>query len=122
MTANAIENTALCEDLPDGFLQYDEIQTDDYSKLICYVVPNNSKGTIFLFHSTGGSIIGWEGVLKDQNFALLKMLYYNGFPIVISECQESTLETDLNGDVKIRWHTFPIDTINNTDCLHQNNN
>jgi hypothetical protein len=119
MPAEDIEITALINILPDGFLQFEEIPTDDYNIPIYYAVPSIPKGTVFMFHGTGGSIEGWEGINKDQNFNILKMLYYNGFSVVVTECQESTLETDLNGDGKIRWHTYPIDTINNVEYIHQ---
>ena len=115
MPQENVSITAFFENLPNNFLQFEEIQGVNISKPVYSAIANNSKGTVFVFHGTSGSVNGWVGINKDQNYSILKDLYNNGYSVIVAECEESTLGTDLNSDGKIRWYTFPIDTINNID-------
>jgi predicted esterase len=107
--------SAIIDELPDNFLVYEEIQGVNTLKPVYSAIVDNPKGTVFLFHGTGGSATGWIGINKDQNYTMLKDLFYNGYSVIVTECEESTLGTDTNGDGKIRWFTFPVDTVDNVD-------
>ncbi|MBN2776609.1 MAG: T9SS type A sorting domain-containing protein [Bacteroidales bacterium] len=115
MPPEDITITAVFDELPEDFVVYEEIQGVNILKPVFSAIVEESKGTVFLFHGTGGSAAGWIGINKDQNYTLLKDLFYNGYSVIVTECEESTLGTDTNGDGKIRWFTFPIDTVNNVD-------
>ena len=115
MPSENVMISAIIDELPDNFLVYEEIQGVNTLKPVYSAIVDNPKGTVFLFHGTGGSASGWIGINKDQNYTMLKDLFYNGYSVIVTECEESTLGTDLNGDGKIRWHTFPVDIIDNVD-------
>ncbi len=115
MPQENVSITAVFDNLPNNFLQYEDIQGVNISKPVYSAIANNSKGTVFVFHGTSGSANGWVGINKEQNYSLIKDLFNNGYSVIITECEESTLGNDVNGDGKIRWYTFPIDTINNID-------
>ena len=115
MPAENVTITAVFGELPDDFLVFEEIQGVNINKPVYSAIHDNPKGTVFLFHGTGGSAAGWIGINKDQNYTMLKDLFYNGYSVIVTECEESTTGIDLNGDGKIRWHTFPVDTVDNVD-------
>ncbi|MEN0047646.1 MAG: hypothetical protein AAF806_11360 [Bacteroidota bacterium] len=115
MPASDLTCTANFASLDPDFLQFEEIQAAEHKKPVYYAFPENHKGTVFVFHGTGGSTRGWITPNKDQSYALVKDLYHAGFGVVITESEESTLRRDLNGDGKLRWQGYPIDPVRNID-------
>ncbi|MEO1516489.1 MAG: T9SS type A sorting domain-containing protein [Bacteroidota bacterium] len=101
--------------LPADFLQLENIPAINTEKPVYSAFPPNPKGSVFLFHGTSGSTAGWIGLRKEQNYSFLKDLYQAGYGVIVTESEESTLNRDLNGDGKIRWLSYPIDTLNNID-------
>ncbi len=96
-------------------LNYELIKGRDILKPMYYAFPPNMKGVVYLLHGTGGSARGW---LSLENRKLVNDLLYNGYGVLITEAEESTLNQDLNSDGKIRWQTNPVDTINNVDYVN----
>ena len=69
-------------------------------KEVHYVIPQNPKGIVFLFHGTGGN--GGNMFSKYEPFTLIKDLYYAGYGSISTDANERTLG-DQDGDGKIRW-------------------
>ncbi|MBS1760522.1 MAG: hypothetical protein JST23_10405 [Bacteroidetes bacterium] len=94
-------------------LNYEQIKGETRLKPVYYYFPANHKGIVYLLHGTSGSafylVSGYEWQL------MINDLVNNNYAVIITESEESTTNTDLNGDGKIRWNTTPIDTIANVD-------
>lgn len=115
MPARAITATARFTSIPSDLLTFESIDAAENAKPVYWAYPPNAIGTIFFFHGTGGSAEGWVQPNRDQRYAIVKEAYAAGFGVIISESEESTLGRDLNGDDKIRWQGYPIDTLHNID-------
>ena len=108
--------TAVINSMPTYSITYEQIMGVNNLKKVYHFIPSSPKGIIFFFHGTGGSASGWTD--KIENRSLINAAIADGFGIVVTEAEEITLNTDLNGDGKLRWKTFPIDTINGIDYLN----
>ena len=94
-------------------LNFEQIQGRDRLKPVYYYFPTGHKGLVFLLHGTGGNA---QNLTKSYEFQLMiNDLINDNFGVVITEAEESTLGTDLNGDGKIRWNTTPLDSTTNVD-------
>lgn len=118
MPDESVIATAAFGTVPNDFLQFEEIQGENTLKPVYSAFPAEPKGTVFFFHGTSGSAEGWLGITNEQRYAVIKAAYLDGFGVIITESEESTLNQDLNNDGKLRWQTFPIDTLNNVDYLN----
>jgi hypothetical protein len=97
-------------------LQLQQIRGRDRLKPVYYYFPANHKGLVYLLHGSGGRA---QQVATSFEFQqLMKDLVNDGYGIVITEAEEATLQTDLNGDGKLRWLTAPADTLNNVDYVN----
>lgn len=94
-------------------LQVEQYRGRDRMKPVYYYVPARPKGIVYLLHGTSGSakalIAGfeWQEMIKD--------LVHDQFAVMITEAEEATAGTDLNGDGSIRWNALPWDTAANVD-------
>ena len=94
-------------------LTYEKIKGVNIQKNVYYYFPAGHKGVIFLLHGTGGSALNlvttfeWTQTIKD--------LVADNYAIVVTEAEEASLNTDLNGDGKIRWASTPLDSTTNVD-------
>jgi len=80
---------------PIGF-EYETIQGLENPKNVYYKFPENSTGTIFLFHGGSGNAEGFANrveIIQFSHDALQK-----GYGIIITESENATLNTGLN-----RW-------------------
>ncbi len=94
-------------------LQYEKIQGRDRLKPVYYYFPPGHVGVVYLLHGTGGSA---AYLVADYEWQLLiSDLVNNKFAVIITESEEATTNTDLNGDGNLRWNTTPWDTITNVD-------
>jgi hypothetical protein len=75
--------------------------------------PDGMKGVIYIFHGTGGSAEG--SISKTENRSFVDAAIADSFGVLITEAEEITLNTDLNGDGRLRWSVFPLDSVFNTD-------
>ena len=108
--------TAVINNMPNYSITNEQIMGVNNLKKVYHFIPTTPKGVIFFFHGTGGSASGWTD--KIENRSLVNAAIADGFGIIITEAEEITLNTDLNGDGKLRWKTFQIDTLNGIDYLN----
>ena len=81
--------------------------------------PAGHKGFVFLLHGTGGNA---QNVVNSYEFRqLIKDLVNDNFGVIVTEAEEATTGVDANGDGKLRWLTYPADTLNNVDYVNIRN-
>jgi len=113
MPAQDLTLTASQKSLAPFTLTYEKIRGMNIQKNVYYYFPAGHKGIIYLLHGTGGSAqslvnqFEWTQTISD--------LVSAGYAIVVTEAEEVSLNTDLNGDGKIRWDLTPADTLTNPD-------
>ena len=113
MPASNIAVTANQKTIGSISINYEKIMGRDTLKNVYSYFPVNFKGVIFCFHGTGGSASNWVNSLEYRQF--LNDAIADTFAFIITEAEEITKQTDFNQDGKLRWGTYPIDTINNVD-------
>lgn len=94
-------------------LTYEKIRGKNNLKDVYYVFPANHKGIVYLFHGSNGSTSSWTSNQENKN--LIKDLIANGFAVIITESEEETLNTDINGDGSLRWDASTLDSNLNVD-------
>ncbi len=113
MPSQNVTITASMQTLTPFTLTYEKIRGTNILKNVYYYFPSNQKGVVYLLHGTGGSAqtlvnnAEWMQMINDLVFA--------GYAIVVTEAEEVSLNTDLNGDGYIRWDLLPADTLTNPD-------
>jgi poly(3-hydroxybutyrate) depolymerase len=113
MPRSNITLTATCNWLAPFTLKYEKIKAVNNLKNVYYYFPASQKGIVYLCHGTGGNAqnlvnnFEWREMINDLVFA--------GYSIVVTEAEEVTLNTDLDGDGKIHWMLLPADTTTNID-------
>lgn len=113
MPANNVSLTALIKTGVSFTLVNTMIRGRDRMKPVYYYFPANHKGFVYLLHGSFGNAANLVNNFEQYN--LIKDLVNDGFGVIITESEESTLNQDTNGDGKIRWSLTPVDTINNVD-------
>lgn len=94
-------------------LNFENIRGRDRMKRVYYYFPAGHKGIVYLLHGTGGSA---AFLVADYEWQLLiNDLVNEKFAVIVTESEESTTNSDLNGDGVLRWNTAPWDTITNVD-------
>lgn len=94
-------------------LTYEKIRGKNNLKDLYYVFPINHKGIVYLFHGANGSTSSWTSNQENKN--LIKDLIADGYAVVITESEEETLNTDINGDGSLRWDASTLDSNLNVD-------
>ena len=113
MPRSNITLTATCSWLAPFTLKYEKIKCVNNPKNVYYYFPASQKGIVYLCHGTGGNArnlvnnFEWREMMNDLIFA--------GYAIVVTEAEEVTVNTDLDGDGKIHWMLLPADTTTNID-------
>lgn len=113
MPAQNINLTANFTAIPPYNITLDTIQGKNIPKPVYYYFPANCSGVIYFFHGTGGSAKNWMQDIEKRQ--MVNQAAGEGFGIIITEADEATLQTDLNGDGKIRWTALPLDSVSNYD-------
>jgi hypothetical protein len=108
--------TSVISNMPTYTINYEQIMGVNNLKNVYSYFPSNLKGVIYLFHGTGGNASNWINTVEYRSF--VNSAIADSFGIIATEAEEITLNTDLNGDGKLRWLTFPIDTTNGIDYLN----
>jgi hypothetical protein len=116
MPGQNISLAAVIKTMPVYTLSYEQIKGKNNLKNVYYCFPSQAKGIIYFFHGTGGSASGW--VEKPEARSMVNAAIADTFGIIITEAEEITLNSDLNSDGKLRWLTFPLDTVNGIDYLN----
>jgi len=111
-------NTAL---LPTGInnpLSEEQIMGRDRMKRVFSYFPANNpaQGVCWLWHGTGGSASSWAGAEFEQN-QFVKYLVSKDWGVIITESDESTTNTDLNGDGNLRYDFYP-DSLSSVDIAN----
>lgn len=114
--AQNISITANLKNIPPYTIHLEQIMGINNLKKVYYYFPPNLKGVLYFFHGTGGQAVNW--ITRTEGRSLVDAAIADTLGIIVTESEESTLNTDLDGDGKIRWQTFPIDTINGVDYLN----
>ena len=100
-------------------LNYEQIRGRDRLKPVYSFFPAAHKGFVFLLHGTGGNALN---VVTNYEFRqLIKDLVNDNFGVIVTEAEEATTGIDANGDGKLRWLTYPADTLNNVDYVNIRN-
>lgn len=121
MPARNVTIKANIQNLPTGtsnFFSFTLIRGKNIIKPVYYYFPanGNPEAVVWLWHGTGGAAINWVW----RNFQMRQFCNYlvaNNFAFIITEADESTLNTDLNGDGNLRYDYTP-DTTNNADVVN----
>jgi hypothetical protein len=94
-------------------LTFEQIRGRDRLKPVYYYFPVGHKGFVLLLHGSGGTAQHFVNSYEYQQ--LIKDLVSDNFGVIVTEAEESTLNSDLNGDGKIRWNNTPFDSVTNVD-------
>ena len=94
-------------------LKYEQIKGVNIKKNVYYYFPASPKGVVFLLHGTGGSAANL--VTTFDWILMMNDLASAGYAFVVTEAEEVSLNTDLNGDGVLRWATTPLDSTTNVD-------
>lgn len=105
--------TSQIANMPAYNINYEQIMGADNLKNVYSFFPPNPKGLLYLFHGTSGSASNWITTVEYRSF--VNRAIADTFAIIVTEAEEITLNTDLNGDGKLRWQGFPLDTVNGID-------
>jgi len=97
-------------------IQYETIRAVNNLKNVYSYFPPQYKGVIFLAHGTGGKAEYW--VNHYENYQFTKDAIADSFAVIFTEAEEVTLNTDLNGDGKLRWSSIPLDARANIDIAN----
>ncbi len=97
-------------------IQYEAIKAVNNRKNVYYYVPANYKGVIYFSHGTDGEAANWIDVIENRQ--MVKDAIADTFAVIITEAEEITLNTDLDGDGKLHWETFPLDSVANIDMAN----
>ena len=92
---------------------YEKIKGKNNLKNVYYFFPAAMKGVIYCLHGTSGHAVNWITSLEYRQF--VNAAIADSFGVLITEAEEITLNTDLNADGKLRWSTYPADSVNNVD-------
>ncbi len=98
---------------PNSDLFLEEIMGRDTLKRVFSYFPVQPKGVVWFFHGTGGGAYAW--VNSYDNRQLVNQCIADTFAVVITECEETTKNQDINNDGNFkRWHYDP-DSVANVD-------
>ena len=97
-------------------IKLEQIRGVNNLKDVYYYFPAQYKGVIYFSHGSGGDADNWIDVIENRQ--MVKDAIADTFAAVITEAEEITLNTDLDGDGKMRWSTFPLDSVANIDMAN----
>jgi hypothetical protein len=100
-------------------LQYEQIRGKDRLKPVYSYFPTGHKGIVYLLHGTGGKASSLVSMYEFQ--IVIRDLINDNFAVIITESEEATTGIDANGDGKLSWKVYPVDTLNNVDYVNIRN-
>jgi len=113
MPAQNVTITANQKALTAFTIKYEKIKGVNILKNVYYYFPAGHKGVVYLCHGSGGSAANL--VATFDWLQTIKNLVSANYAIVVTEAEEVSLNTDLDGDGKLRWHATPLDSTSNVD-------
>lgn len=111
-------NTRVMPTGTNPYFNFEQIKGKNILKPVYSYFPASAppKAVVWLWHGTGGSAKNW--VWKDfEMVQYCRYLIANGLGVIVTESDESTLNTDLSGDGYIRYD-YSADTVNNADVAN----
>lgn len=113
MPARNVTFTATYQSVPAFNLQFEQVRGRDRLKPVYYYFPPGHQGIVYLLHGTGGNA---AYLVADYEWQLLiRDLVYRHYGVIVTESEEATTDSDLNGDGALRWNTTPWDSVTNVD-------
>jgi len=116
MPAQNVTVTANIQTVTPFTFNYEQIQGMTNMKNVYWYFPPNMKGVIYYLHGTSGNAANLTTKTESRNF--INAAVADTFGVIITECEETTVSADLNGDGKIRWYAYPIDSVSNVDYVN----
>jgi hypothetical protein len=113
MPAKNLSFTGSIKSITPVTLTFEQIRGRDRLKPVYYYFPTGHKGFVYLLHGTSGTAQHFVNSYEYQQ--LIKDLVSDHFGVIVTEAEEITLNTDLNGDGKLRWNPTPLDSATNVD-------
>ena len=113
MPAADISVTANFRSVPAYSINLDTIQGKVIQKPVYYYFPQDYIGVIYCFHGTGGRASNWINSLEYKQ--MINQAIADSFAVIITEADEATTGVDANSDGKLRWNTYPVDSVSNVD-------
>jgi poly(3-hydroxybutyrate) depolymerase len=113
MPAQNVTITGSTKLFPAYNLVYQQIKGKNNLKNVYYYFPPGHKGIVYLLHGTSGSASNL--VNNFEWIQMMNALVSENYAIIVTEAEEVTLNTDINGDGSIRWNPTPVDTVANVD-------
>jgi hypothetical protein len=101
--------------LPSNFLTFEQIRGRDTLKNVYYNLDYNNKGIVFLFHGGGGQASNMVGNENYDKYYIVKQLIQNNYGVIISECEERSINFDTDSSGNFTWQPQPYDSLLNPD-------
>jgi hypothetical protein len=113
MPAQNVTVTANLKAIMPFTLKYEKIKGVNIAKNVYYYFPATQKGVAFLLHGSNGSALNL--VTNYEWIQMIRDLVTAGYGVVVTEAEEASLNTDLNGNGSLQWKPSPIDSTTNVD-------
>jgi len=113
MPAQNVTITANLKAITPFTLKYEKIKGVNIAKNVYYYFPATQKGVAFLLHGSNGSALNL--VTNYEWIQMIRDLVSSGYAVIVTEAEESSLNTDLNGNGSLQWKPSPIDSTTNVD-------
>ena len=116
MPASNVNVTANFKAFTPFTITFDSIQAQVIKKPVYSYFPANYYGVIYFFHGTGGHASNWINSLEYRQ--MINQAVADSFAFIVTEADEATTGIDANGDGKLRWSTYPLDSVTNVDMAN----
>ncbi|MBL7799909.1 MAG: T9SS type A sorting domain-containing protein [Chitinophagales bacterium] len=116
MPASNVIVTANFKTFTPFTIAFDSIQGQVIKKPVYSYFPANYYGVIYFFHGTGGHASNWINSLEYRQ--MINQAVADSFAFIVTEADEATTGIDANGDGKLRWSTYPLDSVTNVDMAN----
>jgi len=113
MPAQNVTVTASQKAITPLSLKYEKIKGVNISKNVYSCFPASQKGVVFLLHGSNGSALNL--VTNYEWMQMMKDLVTAGYGIIVTEAEEASLNSDINGNGSLQWKTSPVDSTTNVD-------
>ncbi|MCC7245166.1 MAG: T9SS type A sorting domain-containing protein [Saprospiraceae bacterium] len=121
MPAHDVNLQSVTTNMPTGgvypLVQENIMGRDRLKRVFSYFPSNNAPaGVCWFWHGTGGSASTWAGQEYEQH-QFVKYFISKGWGVIITESDESTTNTDLNGDGALRYD-YVVDSVASVDIAN----
>jgi hypothetical protein len=116
MPAQNVTVTASQKAITALSLKYEKIKGANLLKNVYYYFPATQKGVVYLLHGSNGSALNL--VTNVEWIQMMKDLVAANYAVVVTEAEEVTLNTDVNGNGSLQWKYAPLDSTSNVDYMN----